>query len=235
MAVFVICHGAWSSAWAWKKIRPLLRAAGHEILTPTYTGLGERAHLTGPRVDLDLHIQDVVSVIEYEDVQDFVLVGHSYGGMVATGVADRVPERVRHLVYLDAFVPQHGQSLNDLRLAGGAVAHVGVEGWLAPPNPSPADTSPEDMAWLALRRRHQPIRTFTQKLHLQTGAPSLPRTYIYGARKDGVDHFRQFAERAKADPAWSFYERDWSHSPNVTAPEPLAQLLAEIAAHPRYP
>jgi pimeloyl-ACP methyl ester carboxylesterase len=105
MATFLICHGAWSAGWAWKKVRPLLRAAGHEVFTPTYTGLGERAHHASPAVDLEMHIKDVLAVIEFEDLRDCILVGHSYGGMVATGVADRVPERVRHLIYLDAFVP----------------------------------------------------------------------------------------------------------------------------------
>ena len=114
MSVYVICHGAWSGGWAWKKMRPLLWAAGHEVMTSTYTGLGERAHLAHPMVDLETHIQDVRAVIEYEGCQDVILVGHSYGGMVATGVADRHPDLVRHLVYLDAFVPSNGQSLNDL-------------------------------------------------------------------------------------------------------------------------
>jgi pimeloyl-ACP methyl ester carboxylesterase len=111
-------------------MRTLLRAAGHEAFTPTYTGLGERAHLAHPMVDLETHIRDVLAVIEYEDLADFVLVGHSYGGMVAAGVADRVPDKLRHLVYLDAFVPADGQSLDDLT---GAVRE-GVEGWLLPPS-----------------------------------------------------------------------------------------------------
>ena len=111
MATFLICHGAWSAGWAWKKVRPLLQAAGHEVFTPTYTGLGERAHHASPAVDLEIHIKDVLAVIEFEDLRDCILVGHSYGGMVATGVADQVPARVRHLIYLDAFVPGNGQSL----------------------------------------------------------------------------------------------------------------------------
>lgn len=228
MATFVICHGAWSSGWAWHKVRPLLRAGGHEVFTPTYTGLGERAHLTGPMVDLELHIQDVLGVIEYEGLRDFVLVGHSYGGMVATGVADRVPGLVRHLVYLDAFVPADGQSLNDLRGAGAGSAAVPIEGWLVPPNPSPPDTSEADRAWIAPRRRHQPVRTFTQKLRLRNGPAEMQRTYIYCARKEAGDVFLQFSKRFRDDAAWRYFERDWSHSPNVTAPAELAALLAEI-------
>ncbi len=232
MATFLICHGAWSAGWARKKVRPLLQAAGHTVFTPTYTGLGERAHLTGPLVDLETHIQDVLGVIEYEDVRDFILVGHSYGGMVATGIADRVPERVRHLVYLDAFVPRDGQSLNDLVQIGGATAHAGIDGWLVPPNPSPPDTSAEDLAWIAGRRRHQPAATFAQKLRLQNASPTIRRSYIYCARKAPAgDPFAQFADRFRHDPTCSYFERDWSHSPNVTAPEALVHLLLEIAAH----
>ena len=232
MATFLICHGAWSAGWAWKKVLPLLRAAGHEVFTPTYTGLGERAHLTGPMVDLETHIQDVLAVIEYEDLRDFILLGHSYGGMVVTGVADRVPERVRHLVYLDAFVPADGQSLSDLRVTGGTPPQAAAEGWLMPPIPPAPDTSVEDLAWTGPRRRHQPVRTFTQKLMLRNGTAAMPRSYIYCARKAPGDTFAQFAERFRNDPAVAYYERDWSHSPNVTAPEALADLLSEIAAKP---
>ena len=114
MATFVVAHGAWSAGWAWKKMRPLLRAAGHELWTPTYTGLGERAHLANAEVSLDTHIRDVVAAIEMENLNDAILIGHSYGGMVATGVADRARARISQLVYLDAFAPIEGQSIFDL-------------------------------------------------------------------------------------------------------------------------
>ena len=114
MATFLIAHGAWSGGWAWKKIRRRLGARGHQVFTPTYTGLGERAHLARREFGLDTHIQDVLGVLEYEDLSDVVLLGHSYGGMVATGVADRAPQRLRRLAYLDAFAPRDGQALLDL-------------------------------------------------------------------------------------------------------------------------
>src|SRR6476646_3279103 len=112
--IFLVCHGAWSAGWAWKKMHPLMQAAGHRLITPTYTGLGERVHLANPSIDLDSHIEDVLNVIRYEDLRDIVLVGHSYGGMVATGVADRARDSVKQLIYIDAFVPKEGQSLLDL-------------------------------------------------------------------------------------------------------------------------
>ena len=129
MTTFLVAHGAWSAGWAWKKMRPLLRAAGHELFTPTYTGLGERAHLASPAIDLDTHIRDILGVLEMEDLRDVVLIGHSYGGMVATGVADRARERIAQLVYLDAFVPQDGQSA--VRPAGARDAETGCGGWRA--------------------------------------------------------------------------------------------------------
>ena len=228
MATYLLCHGAWSGGWSWNKIRVLLRAAGHEVVTPTYTGLGERAHLAHPMVDLETHIQDVLSVAQYESLSDFILVGHSYGGMVVTGVADRLPERVRHLVYLDAFVPGDGQSLASL--AGEGHSSTRVEGWLIPPNPPPPDTSPEDAAWITPLRRHQPARCFSQPLRLTRGTlPPMPRTYIHCTRKTGNDVFRQFADRFRNDPTWRFHAMDASHSPNITAPEELAALLLALA------
>jgi pimeloyl-ACP methyl ester carboxylesterase len=233
MATFLICHGAWSAGWAWKKVRPLLRAAGHEIFTPTYTGIGERAHLASRSIDLDTHIADTLGVIEYEDLSDIVLVGHSYGGMVATGVADRVPGRIGKLVYLDAFVPQNGQSLSVLLPEPARVqrqdAPAQGDGWLVPPNPTPPDTSPEDQAWLAPRRRWQPAACFEQPIALSGAHPPPPRTYIYCTRIPPHDPFGQFARRFRSDPAWRYFEIDASHSPNVTAPEALVRILDEVA------
>lgn len=225
MATYLICHGAWSGGWSWRRIRTLLRDAGHEVFTPTYTGLGERAHLTHAMVDLDTHIQDILAVIEYEALSDFILVGHSYGGMVVTGVADRVPRHVRHLVYLDAFVPADGQSLNDLT----GQEREAVEGWLLPPNPPAPDTAAADLAWTLPRRRHQPARCFSQKLRIANATPAFPRSYIHCVKKDGPDVFRQFADQFRDDPDWRFQEMNASHSPNITDPQALADVLLAIA------
>ena len=228
MATFLVCHGAWSAGWAWKKVHPLMRAAGHTLITPSYTGLGERAHLASPMVDLETHIQDMLGVITCEDLTDIILVGHSYGGMVATGVADRAAERIRKLVYLDAFVPADGQSLFDAR--GPAPTPPLIDGWLMAPNPSAPDTSEADLAWIAPRRRHQPVRCFSQKLSITGAVATLPRTYIYCAKKGPGDVFVQFRDRFQTDPAWTYIEMDASHSPNVTAPEDLARVLSGLAS-----
>ena len=230
---FLVCHGAWSAGWAWKKMHPLMRAAGHRLVTPTCTGLGERVHLAGPSVDLETHIRDILNVISYEDLRDIVLIGHSYGGMVATGVADRARDRIARLIYLDAFVPKDGQSLLDLnepaRQRIKDVAKAG-DGWRVPPNPTPPDTSPADTKWLTERRVDQPFKCFEMPLTLHSGELTLPRSYIYALRATPADTFRPFAERAKSEPGWRYFEIDASHSPNVTAPETLFPLLQQIVS-----
>ncbi len=235
MTVFVVCHGAWSAGWAWKKVRPLVQQAGHQIFIPTYSGLGERAHLSAPTITLDTHIQDVVSLLFYEDLYDVVLVGHSYGGMVATGVADKTRERIARLIYVDAFVPQNGQSLNDLVSKDDRAKRVSMtaaqgDSWLLAPNPTPADTSHADITWITARRRWQPIGTFNQPIALQHLDLEIPRSYIYCTRKTSDDPFGKFAAAAKSDPRWSYYDIDASHSPNVTAPDELVRILLSIAA-----
>jgi pimeloyl-ACP methyl ester carboxylesterase len=230
---FLVAHGAWSAGWAWRKMHPLMRAAGHQLITPTYTGLGEREHLANPAIDLDVHIQDMLGVIKYEQLRNFILVGHSYGGMVATGVADRVPELVRKLVYLDAFVPTDGQSLIDLLPSGAAermrAGAKATDGWRVPSNPIPPDTSAADVQWIQALRIPQPIKTFESPLRLRNGDTKIPRTYIYCKRKTPDDTFRPFAARAQRE-GWGYHEIDASHSPQVTAPEALTKLLHSIAS-----
>jgi pimeloyl-ACP methyl ester carboxylesterase len=233
MATFVVAHGAWSAGWAWKKMHPLMSQAGHRLVTPTYTGLGERVHLAHPDVDLETHILDLLGVLRCEDLQGVILVGHSYGGMVATGIADRARERIAELVYLDAFAPQDGESAFDLQPAERrnevrerARAHG--DGWRISPNPMPPDTSEADRAWAEPRRVPQPIKTFEQRLRLQNGEPALPRHYIYCTRSGPGDVFRRFYDRARRE-SWQTYEIDASHNPHITAPETLARLLDGIA------
>lgn len=231
MATFVIAHGAWSSGWAWKKMRPLLRAAGHEIFTPSYTGLGERSHLATSDVTLSTHIQDILNVLFYEDLTDVILMGHSYGGMVATGVADRASERIRKVMYLDAFVPRHGQALRDLA-PGTRVSQMAAEtadNWLIEPNPPSSDASPEDLAWVTARRGPQPRKTFEEPVQLTGAVDRLPRVYIYCLRKQPGDVFGQFAARARSEAGWTYEEIDATHSPNITAPEALAEILLRQA------
>jgi pimeloyl-ACP methyl ester carboxylesterase len=232
MATFVVAHGAWSAGWAWKKMRPLMRAKGHELFTPTYTGLGERAHLNSPAVDLETHIKDIVQVLEFEDLRNVMLIGHSYGGMVATGVADRARDRIKALIYLDSFAPKHGQSVlsipPDRRDALMAAVKEKGEGWKLPPNPMPDDTSEADKAWAVPRRMMQSVKTFEQKLDLRHGELTLPRHYIYCKKAPPDDRFRQFLERAKQE-GWGHDEMDASHNPHITAPGALMAILDAVA------
>lgn len=233
MATFVVAHGAWSSGWAWKKMRPLLRAAGHEIFTPSYTGLGERGHLATPDVNLSTHIKDITNVLFYEDLHDVILIGHSYGGMVATGAADRASERIKKVVYLDAFVPRDGQSIQDLVNRAEVPAPGADEppdGWLVPPNPPPPDTSLADLAWVTPRRIPQPRKTMEEKIKLTGAVEKLPRVYIYCLQVRPGDVFGQFAARARSEAGWVYEEIDATHNPHITAPDALLAILLRAAA-----
>ena len=235
MTTFVVAHGAWSAGWAWKKMYPLMRALGHTLVTPTYTGIGERAHLAHAGIDLSTHITDILNVLEYEDLRDIILIGHSYGGMVATGVADRAVERIRHLVYLDAFAPRHGDSLlaltpdeNRSRVLEGV--RTQGDGWRIPANPLPPDTHPDDVAWSMARRVMQPLKTWEQPITLTGAVDTLPKTYLYCQKFGPGDVFRQFADRARSEAGWTYFEMDASHNPHITVPNQLAALLDGISA-----
>jgi pimeloyl-ACP methyl ester carboxylesterase len=229
MATFVVVHGAWSAGWAWKKMRPLMRARGHEIFTPTCTGLGERTHLGSPSVGLHTHVDDMTGVLEFEDLSGIVLVAHSYGGMVATMLADRMPGRIAHLLYLDAFVPRDGQSVVDLVGAEVAAAmRAGAaatgEGWKVPANPLPTDTPPDDIAWIMPRRKMQPVRCFEEPARLTGAIERVSRSYIYCLKAGPGDVFRQFARRAQSE-GWPYRELDCGHNPHLNMPEALAGLF----------
>jgi len=211
-------------------MRPLMAAAGHEFFTPSYTGMGERAHLASPDNDLEGHIADVLGVLEYEDLRSVTLLCHSYGGMVATGVADRARERIAQIVYLDAFVPEDGKALIDYlpqqqrqRMRDSVSAG---DGWRVTPNPVPPDTSEADLAWIAKFRMPQSVRCFEQPIRLQAKL-TLPRTFIRCTRYADRGAFGQFATRAREE-GWPVYEIDASHSPNVTAPQALMDVLQRI-------
>ena len=234
MAAFVVAHGAWSAGWAWRKMHPLMRALGHTLITPTYTGIGERSHLAHAGIDLNTHITDVLNMLHCEDLSDVILVGHSYGGMVATGVADRAAPRISQLTYLDAFAPCHGDSVlslqpDDIRERVLEGARVLGDGWRVPANPLPPDTRAEDVAWSTPRRVMQPLKTFEQAIDLTGAVNTVPTSYIYCKKFGPGDIFRQFADRAQSEPRWKYYEMDASHNPHITVPQELATLLDRIS------
>jgi pimeloyl-ACP methyl ester carboxylesterase len=231
MATFVLVHGAWHGGWCWKRVAPLLRAAGHAVYTPTLTGCGERVHLLAPTVGLETHIQDILGVLEYEDLDEVVLLGHSYGGMVISGVAERAAGRLRRLVYLDAFVPRDGETVMDLispELAARFREQVAMrgDGWRVPP-PPPARygvVDPDDVAWVQPRMGDHPLLSFTQPVRFRDlAALALPRTFIWCAAFDGP--FGQFAVRARTEPGWQYHDLPTSHDAMVTLPGELVEVL----------
>ena len=175
-ATYVLVHGAWHGSWCWQRVRKNLRDAGQQVFTPTLTGLGERSHLNSAAVDLSMHIADVVNLLRWEDLSDVILCGHSYGGMVISGAADRVPERIRALVYLDAFVPEDGECLFDflspelaqpMRLQ----AQTAGGGWKVPPIPAERfNINLEDAAWVNAQCTFQSIASFEEPVELK-GVP----------------------------------------------------------------
>ncbi|HEX6452610.1 MAG TPA: alpha/beta fold hydrolase [Trebonia sp.] len=226
---FVLVHGAWHGGWAWQRVAPLLREAGHDVYAPTLTGVSDRAHLLSPSVGLSTHVTDVVSLIEAYDLSDVVLIGHSYGGQVITGVADRIADRIAKRVYLDAFVGDDGEAAIDLQpetVAGHyreSVAEQGF-GWLIPMRSlaKMGVTDEADAAWLAPRLTPHPWLTFTEPLRLTGAVRSVPAEFIECV--DWMRVFRGQRERAEAHD-WPVHELATGHEAMVTAPKALADLL----------
>lgn len=221
---FVIVHGAWGGGWDWRTIDSLLTRQGHIVDRVTLTGLGDRVHLASASIGLDTHITDVVNAIEFEKLTDVVLLGHSYGGMVITGVADRIPQRIRHLVYLDAFLPESGESVKSLADSNfnRMVASMGRNGLLVPPWVADTTPRPKDVP--------HPVKTFTDALVLSNAAArAIPGTYILTIDKGATtDGFSRYADRAAARKWRVERMTDTDHIPERSAPEALTALLVRV-------
>jgi len=231
LATFVLVHGAWTGGWGYKKTARLMRAQGHEVYVVTLTGLGERSHLASPGITLSTHIQDVVNVFEYEDIEDAILVGHSYGGMVIAGVSGRVADRIRTLVYLDAFLPADGQALWDI--AGEQGRQFYIDGQRTTPGliaPMGLPATPEDPALVQIGRRkvdRHPLLTLTEPVRLDGSERKIARrTYILATRQPA---FQRFYDQVKDDPAWTTRTIATGHLVMMEDPEGLARLLMEEA------
>lgn len=237
MATYVLVHGGGHGGWCYQRVARLLGDAGHVVYAPSLTGLGDRAHLLSEAVDLDLHIRDVVALVESEDLHEVILVGHSYGGMVITGAADRVAERIGRLVYLDAANPVNGQSLVDV--AGPVIEAVrplgttvdGIELVLLP-GPDAGllygVTDPADLAWMAARLTPHPWRCFEQPLRLTNEAElwSIPQYHIV-CTSTLPTRDRGLVERARAEHRlWTI---DTGHDLMITEPRRVADALLEVA------
>jgi pimeloyl-ACP methyl ester carboxylesterase len=217
---FVLVHGAWHGGWCWRRVADRLAEKGHRVFTPTLTGLADRSHLLAESVNLSTHVSDVANLIRWEELKDVVLCGHSYGGMVVTGAADKVSERIAALVYLDAFVPESGQSMQDLRPRD-LPSDVGLP-------PITAETfrvNERDRTWVDRQCTPHPVASIREKLAL-TGAYRAVRRKIYiRATAYPSVPFDGYYERLKSDPGWVVHQVSCGHDVMIDMPDALAEIL----------
>ena len=248
MATYVIVHGGWAGGWIFSEVASLLRKQGHEVFTPTLTGVGERVHLAHPDIDLYTHIEDVVNVLVYEDLKDVVLVAYSSGGMVVAGVADRIPERIRHLIYVDGLLLENGESLLDLlgsKFAEALVAQIESEGegWYLPRITPPPEGQPLPADYAGLSEEQ--VKSIYDRVTLHPAGPvkstiilknptsrDLPGTYILCTDKPADwlvwPAINKSVERAR-ERGWLYRELATGHCPQWTRPKELTDLLLEVA------
>ncbi|MDX8141578.1 alpha/beta hydrolase [Lentzea sp. BCCO 10_0061] len=229
---YVLVHGAWHSGQCWSKVVPRLAANGSAVFTPTLTGYGETRHLLSPSTGLGTHTDDVVRLLVEEDLREVVLVGHSYAGMVISGVANEVPERIARLVYLDAMVPEHGESaLDALPAARGMLG----DGWRVPPPQEPFGlfglTEPADIAWLRTMVSDQTTRCLTEPVAMDNPAlAAIPRTHIHCTPKpEGVEPRPVPAVQPDGEPA-DVRELVSGHDCMITVPDELSKMLLDVSS-----
>lgn len=223
--VLVSVHGAWAGGWQFKRVVPYLEARGWQVHRPTLSGLGEHFNTASPNIGLSTHIDDIVNYILFEDLHDVILLGHSYGGMVITGVADRIPERIARLVYLDAFVPNDGENVMGLRKADALpIEQMAKDGFIIPTWVRPGKPFPIDVP--------HPLKTFTDAIVLknQAATAKIPATYILTVdpgKQPADDDFFGPSERARAR-GWPVIIMEGDHVVNWRQPEALAKLILDI-------
>ena len=237
MSTYLLMAGAWHSGRSWDRVVPLLTSAGHRVLAPSLTGYGDKVRLAGPEVGLDTHIDDIVTLITEHDLTEVILVGHSYAGLVISGVANQVPERIAQLVYLDAMVPEDGESATDIQPMSAALIELALQsesGWRIPPLPeSPGGlfgvTDPADLAWLRTLLSDQPVRCLQQSVRLDNPAMNaIPRTHIrctIGQPK-GIIRRPVPPIQPNGSPA-QVWELPTGHDCMITMPVELTELILE--------
>jgi len=231
---FLLVHGAWHGAWCWKKLTPFLEEAGHRVLTCTQTGLAERSHLLSPSITLDTFVQDVVNLIRWEDLNNIILVGHSFGGNAISGAADQVPHAIRHLVYLDALVLKNGQSpfsvvpveVADHRRQLARESSGGLS--IPVPDASAFGVHDElDKAWIHAKLTPHPLSVYEDTLKLSSEPGNgLPATYI--AVKPDYLPTTSSRAYAKTRKDWNYIEMEAGHDAMVTSPKALAKILLDL-------
>jgi pimeloyl-ACP methyl ester carboxylesterase len=232
MATFVLVHGAWHGAWCWRRVARLLARDGHEVFTPTLTGVGERSHLLSPSIGLDTHILDVVNEMKWQQLSDVVLVGHSYGGMVISGVAEKMEKAIASLVLLDAFMPEDGQAVIDIypaQMREPVLAAQRSGATALPPRAAALfKVNEKDRAWVDAQCTPQPMQCWLQKLTL-TGARERigKKTYIRAAGYANP-YFDAALATARAR-NWRIHELPCGHDVMLDMPERLAEILLDAA------
>ena len=233
MTTFVLVHGAWHGGWCWREVTGRLQSAGHRVFAPTLTGLSDRAHLLTRETGLETHILDIVNLLEWEELDDIVLCGHSYGGMVVTGAADRAAARLRALVYLDAFVPVDGQCVNDMAppervTAFERSAAERGDGWKVPPLLASAWLDdPVQQAWVEAKVTPHPLRCLTDTLRLTSAWETVGRKMHVLATANDPSPFHAIHKRVGSEPGWLCRRIDGPHDLMISHPEETAALLLE--------
>lgn len=220
-ATFVLVHGAWHGGWCWQRVVDRLTAQGHRAFAPTLTGLCERSHLNSPSVNLSTQIEDVVNEIRWKDLENIVLVGHSYGGMVISGAAEQVASKIASIVYLDAFVPTDGQSLVDQ----GGKADAGP--FTAPIPATRFAVNEADRAWVDSKMTPQSTACFTEKIKLTGAYQRIAKKAFIGARK--FTGFATTLEKVRSDPSWKTWVVDCGHDIMIDKPDELTSILVSLA------
>lgn len=230
---FVLVHGAWHGGWCWRRVSDLLEAKGHKVFTPTLTGLGDKSHLLRAGIDVSTHVTDVVNLMKWERLSDVVLCGHSYGGMVVSGVAEQMSDKIASIVFLDAFVPQDGEAMADITAPAvrDALKAATARGDITvPARPAAAFlVNEKDQAWVDSLCVPQPIGTMNEKMKL-TGAREriAKKSYVRAAAYPNPG-FDAALARVKSDPSWQTYGVPCGHDVMVDMPERLAEILLEVA------
>jgi pimeloyl-ACP methyl ester carboxylesterase len=232
---FVLIHGAWGGGWNYQRVAETLRSRGHIVYAPSLTGCGERSHLLDGTVNLSTHIQDVLNIFKYESIERAVLVGHSYGGMVITGAADRIPEKISALVYLDAFLPENGQSLWDINIPANTaryLASAGEAGGYAIPSPPASfwNLNANDVPVYEKLTGPHPLATMTERLKLSGRHATIKkRIYVHATDLGRPSAFLPFYEKCRADPAWETHALACGHDVMMDMPEQTLEILLSAA------
>jgi pimeloyl-ACP methyl ester carboxylesterase len=230
---FLLVHGAWHGGWCWRRVSDALEKRGHKVFAPTLTGLGERSHLLDGKINLSTHVTDIANVIKWEGLKDFVLVGHSYGGFVISALAEQLRAPIASIVFLDAFLPDDGQSLSDIASQpvreGIAAALQRGEIGLKPVPASVFRVNEKDRAWVDAMCTPHPIGTFTEKVKIDGARDRVAKRAYIRAKEYPSPSFDAARARAEASGGWRVYDMACGHDAMVDMPERLTEILLEVA------